>query len=53
MTTAFTIFIKITVYLVYYNWSMIDNNIHCIKFNNPKKKKLDECNCIKWTQQSK
>ena len=39
MTTAFTIFIKITVYLVYYNWSLIDNNIPCIKFNNHKKKK--------------
>ena len=40
MTIAFTIFIGITVYLVYYNWSLINNNnIYCIKFNNRKKNK--------------
>ena len=38
MIVAFTIFTGITVYLVYYNWSLIfNNNIHCIKFNNHKK----------------
>ena len=39
MIVAFTIFTGITVYLVYYNWSLINNNIHCIKFNNHKKNK--------------
>ena len=53
MIVAFTIFTRITVYLVYYNWSLI-NNIYCIKFDNPKKKKkFDAYNYIKWTQQSK
>ena len=40
MSIAFTIFTGITVYLVYYNWSLINNNIHYIKFNNRKKIKL-------------
>ena len=40
MTIAFTIFTEITVYLVYYNWSLISNNINCIKFNNHKKMKI-------------
>ena len=54
MIITFTIFTGITVYLVYYNWCLINNNIYCIKFNNRKKKqKFDECNYIKWTQQSK
>ena len=39
MTIAFAIFTAITVYLVCYNWSLINNNIYCIKFNNRKKKK--------------
>ena len=39
MITVFTIFTRITVYLVYYNWSLINNNIYCIKFNNRKKNK--------------
>ena len=42
MIITFTIFTGITVYLNYYNWSLINNNnnIYCIKFNNRKKKKL-------------
>ena len=39
MIVAFTISTGITVYLVYYNWSLINNNIYCIKFNNRKKNK--------------
>ena len=39
MIVVFTIFTGITVYLVYYNWSLINNNIYCIKFNNHKKNK--------------
>ena len=40
MIVAFTIFTEITVYLVYYNSYLINNNnIICIKFNNPKKNK--------------
>ena len=55
MIVFFTIFTGITVYLIYYNWSLINNNnIYCIKFNNHKKKqKFDECNYIKWRQQGK
>ena len=45
MTVAFTILTGITVYLVYYNWSLI-NNIYCIKFNNCKKNKNLMCTLI-------
>ena len=37
MIVVFTIFTGITVYLVYYNWSLINNYI---KFSTHKKKKL-------------
>ena len=37
MIVAFTTSTAITVYSVSYNWSLINNNIHCIKFNNHKK----------------
>ena len=37
MIIVLTIFTVIIVYLIYYNWSLI-NNIICIKFNNCKKK---------------
>ena len=33
MIVVFTIFIGITIYFVYYNWSLIKNNVSCIKFN--------------------
>ena len=39
MTIALTIFTGITVYLLYHNWSLINNSIHCINFNNHKKNK--------------
>ena len=47
MIEVFTIFTGITIYLVYYNWSLINNNnnnnnnnnIYCIKFSTHKKKK--------------
>ena len=35
-----TIFIGITIHLVYYNWSLIKNNISCIKFNTRKETKI-------------
>ena len=35
---VFTIFSGITIYFVYYNWSLIKNNVSCIKFNTRKKK---------------
>ena len=54
MIVVFTIFIGITVYLICYSRSLINNNIYCIKFNNrKKKKKFGECNYIKWGQQDK
>ena len=54
MIVVFTTFIGITVYLVYYNWSLINNdNIYCIKFNNCKKNKIWWMQLYKWTQQSK
>ena len=37
MTVVFTIFSGITIYFVYYNWSLIKNNISCIKSNLIKK----------------
>ena len=40
MIVVFTIFTGITVYLVYYNWSLIKNNISSIKFNTHKKQKF-------------
>ena len=51
MIVVFTIFTGITVYLVYYNWSLIKNNVSCIKFNAHKKQKFGEhssaeCNSI-------
>ena len=33
MIVVFTIFTWITIYFVYYNWSLIKNNVSCIKFN--------------------
>ena len=40
IVAVFTIFTGITVYLVYYNWSLIKNNISCIKFNTHKETKI-------------
>ena len=37
---VFTIFIGITIYFVYYNWSLINNNVSCIKFNTHKETKI-------------
>ena len=33
MIVVFTIFTGITIYFVYYNWSLIKNNVSCIRFN--------------------
>ena len=40
----FIIFIGITIYFVYYNWSFIKNNDFCIKFNTHKETKFSEFN---------
>ena len=40
MIVVFTIFTGITVYLVYYNWSLIKNNAFYIKFNTHKETKI-------------
>ena len=40
MIAVFTIFTGVTVYLVYYNWSLIKNDISCIKFNTHKETKI-------------
>ena len=40
MIVAFTIFTGITAYLIYYNWSLINNNIYCVEFNNRKKNNI-------------
>ena len=40
MIVVFTIFIGITIYFVYYNWSLIKNNVSCIKFNTRKETKI-------------
>ena len=36
MTVVFTIFTGITIYFVYYNWSLIKNKVSCIKSNTHK-----------------
>ena len=36
MIVVFTIFIGITIYFIYYNWSFINNNVSGIKFNTSK-----------------
>ena len=40
MIVVFTIFTGITIYFVYYNWSLIKNNVSCIKFNTRKETKI-------------
>ena len=40
MIVVFTIFTGITIYFVYYNWSLIKNNVSCIKFNAHKETKI-------------
>ena len=40
MILFFTIFTRITIYFVYYNWSLIKNNVSCIKFNTCKETKI-------------
>ena len=40
MILVFTIFTGITIYFVYYNWSLIKNNVSCIKFNTRKEIKI-------------
>ena len=36
MIVVLTIFTGITIYFVYYNWSLIKVNVFCIKFNTHK-----------------
>ena len=40
MIVVFTIFTGITTYFVYYNWSLIKNNVSCIKFGIHKETKI-------------
>ena len=40
MIIVFTIFIRITIYFVYYKWSLIKNNVSCIKFSTYKETKI-------------
>ena len=40
MIVVFTNFTRITTYFVYYNWSLIKNNVSCIKFGNHKETKI-------------
>ena len=35
-----TIFTEINIYFVYYNWSLIKNNVSCVKFNTRKETKI-------------
>ena len=37
---VFTTFNGITIYFVYYNWSLNKNNVSCIKFNTHKEAKI-------------
>ena len=40
MIIIFTIFTGITICFVYYNWSLIKNNVSCIKFGTHKETKI-------------
>ena len=40
MIVVFKIFTGITVYLAYYNWSLVKNNVSCIKFNTHKETEI-------------
>ena len=40
MIIVFTIFTGITIYFVYCNWSLIKNNVSCIKFSTRKETKI-------------
>ena len=40
MIVVFTIFTGITTYFIYYNWSLIQNNVSCIKFGTHKETKI-------------
>ena len=40
MIVVFIIFTGITIYFVYYNWSLIKNNVSCIKFGTHKETKI-------------
>ena len=40
MIVVFTIFTGITIYFVYYNWSLIKNNVSCITFSTHKETKI-------------
>ena len=40
MIIVFTIFTGITTYFIYYNWSLIKNNVSCIKFGTHKETKI-------------
>ena len=51
MKLFFTIFTGITIYFVYYNWSLIENSVSCISFGFRKKTKIWER--YKWEKQNK
>ena len=40
MIVVCTIFTGITIYSVYYNWSLIKNNVSCIEFNTRKETEI-------------
>ena len=40
MIVVSTVFAGITIYFVYYKWSLIKNNVSCIKFNTRKETKI-------------
>ena len=40
MIVTFTIFTGITIYFLYYNWSLIKNNVSCIKLGTHKETKI-------------
>ena len=46
---VFTIFTGITIYFVYYSWSLIQNMILALNLVLAKKQKFVKCNSIEWT----
>ena len=40
MIVVCTVFTEITIYFVYHNWSLVKNNVSCIKFDTRKETEI-------------
>ena len=53
MIVVFIIVTGITIYFIYYNWSLIKNNVFCIKFKTHKETEIWWMQHIKWKNYNK